>query len=253
MRKIQGSSFPVIVVGMTAMFLSFAATTKSAQGAVIVERSIVADSSIRSGTPATSGGFHNNNTILTGFNNPAGNQIMRALVRADSIPPAPANTRLRSAELWLYSDLSNGYNEPASIHRMKTAWSETATLSWNQNGAGGNWGAPGMLAGTDYLATSTDAQNMPSSAGFVKFDVTADVHAWYAGGNNYGWAILNPNETNMSDLIRFRTREEATAAWKPKLVLTYETIPEPSVAMLLMLGGGILIRMRRQWIRTLSV
>lgn len=223
------------------------AWAQPAQGDIITSTNMVtADSSIRSGAPTSNGGFYNNNTILLGFSDTPTFQTMRVLVRS-TITGIPDDMVIVSAALRLYSDLASGYNDTASIYRMTTDWSETTSLTWTVNGAGTDWAALGMLAGTDYLATPTYTTNMPSSTGFVEFDVTADVQAWYAGANDYGWAILNHNESTSSGLIRFRTREEATnPEQRPYLVVSYTAIPEPSTGLLLGMGAGFMFWIRRR-------
>jgi len=104
----------------------------------------------------------------------------RIYIRFD-LSSIPSGATINTAKLRLYYyDYSDLYDDPAGkqvdVHRVTGgSWSED-TITWNN--------APA------YDSTATSSTNMPSSFGWVEWDVTDDVQDMVNGTvDNYGWCI----------------------------------------------------------------
>jgi hypothetical protein len=102
------------------------------------------------------------------------------------------------------------------------------------------WATPGgdHAATASATATVNSVINDPtswSSAGLV-----SDVQAWLnTPSSNFGWELINLDETTASDFRAFYTREFSDATLRPQLQITFEapaTAPEPTSMLLLSLG-----------------
>ena len=148
----------------------------------------------------------------------SGNQPAHALIRFTGLfgPAAgqvPVNAQIVSAKLILStgSGASDVSVDNAAVHRMLTAWADTAT--WNSLGGGGVEAA--------VAPTFTHRPTLGNAPAI--FDVTADLSAWLAGAANQGWVLL-PGGT---DGWTFASAENATAAQRPTLEIAY-TLPVAS-------------------------
>ncbi len=182
----------------------------------VVTNGATADTYVINTAPNTPQG---GTTMLAGYFI-AGASITRSLF-ATALPDMPPPAVIESAQLRLYQDNSlTGYREGAVIrlHRVLKPWSESST--WNSNGVASAWASSGLGAGSDYVASATDANVMPLNR-HTYFDVTEDVRAFVNGDTpNYGWVAINAQESGIT-LSRFRTREDATASWRPALIVRY--------------------------------
>jgi hypothetical protein len=131
----------------------------------------------------------------------------RAFLRFDlsgcSIPPGAV---VRSAELSLYMWSAPSATRTYGAYRLTSAWDET-TLTW----ASAQPSAVGSA--TDTVTTG--------GAGFVRWDVTADVQAQVsAPGSSHGWALRDLTETGGTQReARFLSREYG--AGPPSLEIAY--------------------------------
>ncbi len=65
----------------------------------------------------------------------------------------------------------------------------------------------------------------------------ADVEAWLADpASNFGW-LLKGDESVSRTARRFYSKDEANAAFHPRLVVDYTIIPEPATLMMVAAGG----------------
>jgi len=76
--------------------------------------------------------------------------------------------------------------------------------------------------------------------------LVADVEQWLTNpGANFGW-LLKGDESVSRTARRFFSKDDATAAFHPRLVIDYTVVPEPgALAMLVVSGIGGLIGIRR--------
>jgi large repetitive protein len=126
----------------------------------------------------------------------------RALVKF-AHPVRPSGCVVESAKLRLYSSTFTP-NRTLQALRLAGPWSE-GTVNWN------NQPPP---TGTAATAPSR------SSAGYVEFDVTAQVRAMY-DGVNLGFTIRDANETAGSDKVQLFESREPGSEHPPELVITF--------------------------------
>ena len=157
-----------------------------------------------------------------------------------SVTNLPAGQSIGSAQLHLYFNpfQTRGIGQTVNLYRITSAWTPSQ-VTWSNAAAGTPWTAPGGdFLGTpsvSYVLTAAD------SNAYIHLDVTSDVAAWYGGqADNYGWMVVNPNVGNQIYQYRFRTTEEPGLTLDP--YLTISVVPEPGTTVLLLLGGGLLLR-----------
>ena len=119
----------------------------------------------------------------------------------------PSDAIITSATLTLETNNKGG---GASLHRMLTPWSDTATYSSLDGG---------IQADDTEAAATADLVTGWVSKGSRDFDVTTSVQAWAHGADNYGWAFL-PSSSNGWD---FYSSESDQA---PVLTVDYTLSPE---------------------------
>jgi len=106
--------------------------------------------------------------------------------------------------------------------------------------------------GSDFVATPTDTVDVYGGwnegnfyFGWVEFNVTADVAAWYSGAaTNNGWLMKGDEglDGDVGLVWNFYSREDTSnPSLHPQLVVNYN-IPEPMTMCLFGLGGLALIR-----------
>ncbi|MEM3445035.1 MAG: DNRLRE domain-containing protein [Thermoplasmata archaeon] len=165
----------------------------------------------------------------------------------DPIYSLPSNVVVTSALLQLYMETyydSNGLTIGA--YRIMVPWLE-GTGNWTVTNDGANWytrdGATpwtteGMGAGTDYEATPVATTTVTTIA-WYSWDITALVNGWRAGTYpNYG-VVLMGISTN-TYWKAFFSSDYPTAAYRPKLVVTYtqDTTPPITTASLSGIQGN---------------
>ncbi len=159
-------------------------------------------------------------------------QGSRALVRFDqaAITAAVGTGQLVSAYLEFWVDgTGESWGSGAqnvTAHRLTSEWTE-AGVTWacaidahpsdNQTDCNPQWN------GGTYLAAATaTVPHTKETRGPVRFAVTADVAAYLAGTANRGWLLRKANES-AGGRIDYASRQGATAAHAPRLVLVVET------------------------------
>jgi hypothetical protein len=169
----------------------------------------------------------------------------RSLIAFDQLGAAGLTAgEITSATLRIYvTGLNTTAQSTATSARLdlltiNSAWRETASeigvaplATWNAF-----FGATPTLTVGAVLVSQTI-----TGAGFVDFDITTLAQAWVSGTQgNYGVMIQAPGpngDVGIADV------DSAGAANAPALILN--TIPEPGVAGLLLLGATVLGRRRR--------
>jgi uncharacterized Zn-binding protein involved in type VI secretion len=196
----------------------------------------VADTYLRSGGPNQNQGTDTFLRVQQSGSN-------RSLVRFDSaaIASAVGSGSLASARLELYIQ-ANGNNwgsdgRTVDAHRLTTNWSELGA-TWNcgidSNPANSSADCNPQWAGGQFADEPSDTVlHTNGLAGWISFDVTADVRSFLSGTANYGWVVKKSDE-GQSGQADYTSRE-GTADHAPRLVLTVESasfdqVP-PSIAI----------------------
>ncbi|MBK7366189.1 MAG: DNRLRE domain-containing protein [Nitrosomonas sp.] len=147
----------------------------------------------------------------------------RSLIKFD-LSSLPSNATITSAVLSLYVVTNGDFSINARtfrVYRLKRAWVESQA-TWNIYSTGNNWAAAGGFHADDCeqteiggrAFTATETQNQ-----FKDFILTPITKAALDLGN--GWMIKADTEDN--DAYLFASSSDATAANRPKLVITYTT------------------------------
>src|SRR5262249_24798830 len=132
---------------------------------------------------------------------------------------------ITSATLKLYMTTAPTSSRTFEAHRITGTWSE-GTVTWQ--------GAPA------YTNSATSSTTTGTTSGvWLSWDITADVQAWVNGTANYGTLVRDANENANSGGISadFASRENATSADLPQLVITYQaqyTITVPASGAVVM-------------------
>ncbi len=198
--------------------------------------------------------------------------VKRGLVSFDIKDNVPAGSTIQSVTLTLTlaqvagagSNFTGGDATPREIdlHRVTASWGEGTAGSGQPITADGQGFAAGngdatwtdrsfspstpvawTNAGGDFAAAVSAAQTVGnphnnttqftwSGAGMV-----ADVQAWLNGAdaNNFGWILINTDETDAKTFRAFFTREQGGLT-APTLAITYLPAPEPNTALLAAIG-----------------
>lgn len=190
------------------------------------------DNSMYSDNPANSNG---GGALFIGRNGGGGTR--RTLLRFDVASVIPTGSHIDSVELHLnVSRVSFGQPLPASLHRVSADWGEAASNAGLRSGAGAaaligdsTWThrffstIPWATPGGDFLpnpsATNligSGANTLASTAGLV-----ADVQSWLNfPSSNFGW-ILRGDESEAGTARRIDSRELASPALRPMIVVQY--------------------------------
>ncbi|MBI5471841.1 MAG: T9SS type A sorting domain-containing protein [Ignavibacteriae bacterium] len=186
---------------------------------------------------ATSNGAGDN--FFVGRTNQAANSIRRGLVWFNLVGSVPANATIGSVTLTLSMSRSNSGDQTLSVHRVLAAWGEgTSNANGNEGG-----GAPATTNDATWLhrlfntalwstpggsfASTPSASLAVGGVGSYTWGTTAtlvsDVQGWLNNpSNNFGWVIIG-NEAAGATSKRFDARENAVAANRPKIVVSFST------------------------------
>lgn len=183
----------------------------------------------------------------------------RALLYFD-LSAIPAGSRVDVASLALTISKvppDAGINSFA-LHRVTSAWGEGPSDPPEQEGTGtapsagdATWQygffatTPWTNAGGDFLSTPSGAATIDTFAtvlGFAGAGLAADVQGWVNGADNHGWLVMGqetPSPLTYATVRRFFSRNVGLEDGAPVLTVSYEVVPEPSSAMLLLLALGL--------------
>jgi spore coat protein A len=186
---------------------------------------------------AENGGFSNGagEHFFAGRNNDG--NVRRALVSFDVAAAVPPGSTINSVSLTLHLSRTRTQNQTVSLRRVLASWGEGTSNAGGEEGAGAVavvpdatwtyrrwqtnlWSAPGG----DYSGTLSASTTVGGGTGDYTWSsatMTADVQGWLNNpATNFGWMIFG-NETGTKVAKRFDTRENTTAAYRPRLVINF--------------------------------
>lgn len=143
------------------------------------------------------------------------------------------STQIISARLELKqkTTVQAGTNSEISVYRVKQAWVEGTQdgsgltpdgATWKTTDGSQTWddGAGGSALGGAYDTTAISSIMITSDNVLRKWDVTALVQGWQTGQyNNDGLLLKSSGSDKVS--ITLASKEDSTAADRPKLIITY--------------------------------
>jgi len=165
----------------------------------------------------------------------SGGRDRRALVQF-SLSAIPAGSSITSATLELFMTGAPSATRTYDVHRITRSWVESQ-VTWDNRDNNTTWTAPGG----DYDATPAASSTTGTVSNvWLSWDVTATVQAWYAGSAaNYGVLIKDAAENSTTAYTAtFASRENGTAANRPRLVVTY-TPPDLQITGMVVDGSVV--------------
>ena len=190
-----------------------------------------------------------------------GFKLRRGLIAFD-LTAIPRDAMITGVTLSMF--LSKSSPSPGavniSLHAASQDWGEGLSNAGNPGGVG----APAQTGdatwrhrffstslwtnrGGDFRATAsatTSVSVVNRSYTWVSGSLSGDVQGWVSNpASNFGWFIRGDEVMNES-AQRFNSSENAVSP--PQLTITYELIPEPSVALLGLFGAFISLARRRR-------
>jgi hypothetical protein len=122
----------------------------------------------------------------------------------------PATAEVKTATLTLNMTVAPSASRTYNALRVTSSWLET-------DPGGLDWGVQPTVAGV------TSSQTIFTPTGDKTWNVQADVALYAAGtATNYGWSIRDSVESSATAYSStWRTRENGTAALRPRLTITY--------------------------------
>jgi hypothetical protein len=192
------------------------------------------------------------------------------LVQFDIADALPAGATINSVSLTLEvvgQPVDGDAPSNFGLHRMLVGWGEGSgsgnppflgraalpgEATWTHRFAQSaqTWAAPGGMAGLDFVtAFSSDTFIYGVNLSPYVFGSTAmlvsDVQGWLDHPeSNFGWMILTQSENEIFSARRFGSREDPFRA--PLLEIEFTPVPEPHSMMLWMLGGAVILALRRR-------
>jgi hypothetical protein len=246
------------------------------------------DNTIFENMPNNSGG--GTAGIFSGANNLPSKRrgfIAFDILKSDTNPGGvPAGSIITGAELSMYlANAPNPNSQTIGLHRMLFDWGENindtsspavggagngvaaaagdatwnesffGTTTWSSLGGSIGPGAAGAFSSTASVSTTVSGpidnqHKWLSTAGLI-----SDVQSWLDNpSSNFGWAIINANETSTQTMKAFYSRQATVntggsgttinPTWRPMLIITY--VPEPGTEVLILVAGSLLYVVRRR-------
>ena len=186
--------------------------------------------------------------------------VMRGLLRFDVAGAVPAGATIDSVSLKMNASRGLNFPQDISIHSVLADWGEGTSDAPGEEGGGAtatagdatwlhtfNPGSFWATAGGDFNPTA-DATTTVTGLGTVMWNsnpaMLAEVQDWLDNpGDNYGWLLQGDETANMT-AVRFDSRENPDANFRPMLLVEYTSVPAPSALGLL--AAGACIRRRRR-------
>jgi hypothetical protein len=188
----------------------------------------------------------------------------RALIAFD-LSALPAGATIESATLTLYLGQFAGSggagsgppNSTIDLHRLTRSWDEGLTqqqipptdalgmagqgapaamadVTWNERSFGASPAQPWLQSGGDFVSLASSSTDVDTTidAAFTwasTHDMVADIENWLTDpAMNFGWMLVNEDETSSRTFRAFYSREVATVEHRPALTITYSLPVNPS-------------------------
>ena len=156
----------------------------------------------------------------------SGNDLSSLLAWDLSAIPNGAVIQSASIEIEVYNVSTGSYQ----FYEVKRDWSESEA-TWNQAASGSSWTSAGASHEADDRGSQVLATISASATGTYSVDLGPDglavLQAWVDGERpNNGFILADSGTT---DGLDFHSSEASTAAYRPKLTLSY-VIPDPNQA-----------------------
>jgi hypothetical protein len=234
------------------------------------------DNTIFENVPNNSGGGAAG--VFSGTNNIPSRR--RGLIAFDIASSVPAGSTITGVELSMYlANAPNTNNQTIGLHRLSLNWGENPSdtsspavsgagngvpaaandATWNENFFGTSaWPAAGATGSFSVTASASAVVGGPIDNQYKWLSTAAlvsDVQGWLNNpATNFGWAIVNANETSGQTMKAFYSRHATLnsggtgsaidPAWRPTLTITF--VPEPATAFMLLIAVSSDLRMRRR-------
>lgn len=188
----------------------------------------------------------------TGNSNGAGDHVFagatgtgnarRAFIAFDVAGSVPAGAVIDSVVLVLNMSRTslNSGSHAVALHRVLADWGEAGSSAFGNEGAGAAaqtgdvtwshrfWNTQAWsVAGGQFAAgaSATRPVNAVGTYAWRSAGMTADVQSWLdTPATNFGWVLMG-NESGFSTAKRFDSKENVTAAVRPKLTIHYTQSP----------------------------
>jgi hypothetical protein len=215
------------------------------------------------------------NGLIAGTN--GNTQPRRSLIEFDIAGNLPANAIVLDVRLDLVLGATAGgggtgggpANVTIGLRKLSADWGEgvaqlsnpkTDTLGGQgQGAAAGNgdatwssnfhnaslWATPGGDFGGVASASLVVGGTLNTTNSWLSTPaLVSDVQGWFNNpATNFGWALVNSDEATANTSRTFFSRDVLTPSLRPILNVTYEVIPEPSAAMLVLVGAAAALKL----------
>ncbi len=203
----------------------------------------------------------NNNGAGSLYAGVAGNIVgtRRALLGFNIAGSIPAGSTINSVTLTITQTRHgpSAIAESLELRPLLETWGEgvgtakgvgsaptAGAVTWNFRQFGSNaWSTSGGSYGPASGLALFGLSNFTATTFSSQPGLVADVQNWLNNpGTSYGWILKYVNETTEFGAREIASKENAVAAWRPALTISYTAIPEPNSFALL---GAAAIAMTR--------
>jgi hypothetical protein len=206
----------------------------------------------------------------------------RGFIAFDVAGSVPVGATITSAQLTLYlGKVGGASNQTVGLHRLTADWGEgtagdsnptignsgmgfaagAGDATWNARSFGSSlWTSPGATG--DFNATASAGAVIapivapPNPSAWLSTPALVnDVQGWLSNpATNFGWVLINTNEASPGTVCAFYSRSATADAGgdpldpiaRPALTITYDAVPEPATAVLLLSASQLLVVGRRR-------